>query len=185
MMKHLFLILLLLATARLHAMPAKIVLIHHAEKATQGHQLSLKGRERAAALVPYFIHGEGALKEATPVAIYTTAASKGNLSSLCIDTVKPLAQELQLSINDTFDASEFKKMAEEIKSNVAYNGKTVLICWDNATIPDLTRFFGALQSPNRWLPETYDRVWLVTISPTGKASIQNLPQKLMFGDSAY
>lgn len=184
-MKRLFAIFILIATTQLHAAPSKIILIHHAENTTQGHQLSLKGRERAAALVPYLTLPEGAIKDATPAAIYATAAAKGESSSLCVDTVKPIAQELQLPINDTFTKDEFKKMAEEIKSNPAYLGKTILICWNHSTIPELTRLLGALQSPNRWLQETYDRIWVVTISPSGRASLQNLPQKLMFGDSAY
>lgn len=166
-------------------MPAQIVLIHNAEKAIQGHQLSLKGRERAAALVPYLIDTGSPLKTSIPVAIYATAAPKEMSSSPCIETVKPLAQELQLPIQDTFGSIEVKKMAEEIKADPRYHGKTVLICWDHATIPDLVRAFGALQSPNRWFPETYDRTWVITIAPTGKTTFQNLPQKLMFGDSSY
>jgi len=38
----------------LHADPAQVILIRHAEKPEQGHDLSLPGRQRAAALVPYF-----------------------------------------------------------------------------------------------------------------------------------
>lgn len=38
----------------LHAAPAQIIIIRHAEKPPEGNQLSIKGMERAAALIPFF-----------------------------------------------------------------------------------------------------------------------------------
>lgn len=183
-MKHLFSILVaILFHSCLNAAPAEILIIRDAEKTTSGASLSTKGKERAAALVPFFMETQELLSSGMPVAIYAAGTSATEPFSYAIETVRPLADKLNLTIKINYIKSDFKKMVDEIKNDSTYNGKTVLICWDKDTIPDIARAFGALQTPSKWPHDSYDRVWVIKFSSTGKPNAQNLPQRLLFGDS--
>jgi hypothetical protein len=41
-----------------------------------------------------------------------------------------------------------------------------------------------LQTPAKWPGEVFDRTWVITFEPSGRALFQNLPQRLMYGDAA-
>lgn len=172
-----------LSTVELSSLPAKIIIIRHAEKSPSTNELSLKGRERAAALVPYFLETPDLITFGTPFAIYASVPPKPDFFRRAIETVQPLADNLKITIRSTFESNDFKRMAEEIKTNPAYNGKTILICWENNFIPELTRAFGALQTPATWVESVYDRTWVITFQPSGKTKFQNIPQRLLYGDS--
>ena len=74
--------------------PDQVIIIRHAEKPKQGDDLSLKGRERAAALVPFFLDGD----KPTPAAIFAQGISDMRHSRRPVQTVTPLAHELNLSV---------------------------------------------------------------------------------------
>lgn len=164
--------------------PSQVLIIRHAEKPTSGDSLSLQGRERAAALVPYFKETRELLTYGTPVAIYATASSKANPSQRPIETVKVLAEALKVNLITSYERDAYKKMVDDIMNNPTYHGKMVLICWEHSSIPELARAFKALQTPSKWQDNIFDRVWVINIATNGKVIFQNLPQKLMFGDSA-
>jgi hypothetical protein len=166
------------------AKPARVIIIRHAEKPEEGNELSLKGRERAAALVPYFLETPGLLKDMPLAAIYAQGPKKDGSSIRSIQTVKGLADARKLTIIDKYTRDEFPEMFAEIRKDPAYEGKTVLICWEHKAIPDIAKAFGADDAPDRWHGSAYDRTWIITFKPDGKLTFQNLPQKLMYGDSA-
>lgn len=176
----------------LEALPAQIIIIRHAEKSTSNHaekkisneELSLKGKERAAALVPYFLETPELITFNAPAAIYASIPPKPATSQRSLETVRPFADLLKITIRDIFESNDYKKMVEEIKKDPALSGKTVLICWEHTYIPEMARAFGAYQTPATWSASTFDRTWIITFQPTGKAIFQNLPQRLMFGDSS-
>lgn len=167
----------------LEGLPSEVIIIRHGEKPPQGNSLNTKGKERAAAFVPFFQERKEVLTHGTPVAIYALKPSKTDASKRSIETVTPLAEALKVKLNKEFVHDDYKKMVEEIKTSPEYKGKMVLICWEHHVIPEITRAFGALQSPAKWPDETFDRLWVINFSNTGKATLQNLPQKLLFGDS--
>jgi hypothetical protein len=169
----------------LTALPAQVFIIRHAEKAAEGTGLSLKGKERAAALVPFFMETKELTVHGTPVAIFAMAAPKEDSSMRPIETVKKLADELKITINENYVHDNYKKMVEDIKSNSSYKGKTVLISWEQEAIPDIARAFGALQAPLRWQGDAFDRIWIINFETSGKAVFQNMPQRLMYGDSNF
>ena len=71
-MFHKFLLLCLAwscATSLVYGRPDQVIIIRHAEKPEEGEDLTAKGRQRAAALAPFFQDGE----HLTPVAIYARA----------------------------------------------------------------------------------------------------------------
>jgi len=56
-----------------------------------------------------------------------------------------------------------------------------LICWHHGKIPDLAKALG-VKRPPKWDGKVFDRVWQITY-PKGKASLEDLPQMLLYGDS--
>jgi hypothetical protein len=164
-------------------MPAQVIIIRHAEKPLYGNILSTKGRERAAALVPYFLDTPDILVYGTPSAIYASGPYGDDSSIRSVETVKALAIALKLPLKDCYTHDEYPKMIEEIKKSPEYNGRMVLICWEHQAIPDIARAFGALQIPARWPVDVFDRVWVLSFQHVGKVTFQNIPQRLLFGDS--
>lgn len=176
--------LVIIWTCNLCALPAQIIIIRHAETIPEGDQLSLKGIERAAALVPYILESPEFNAFGSPAAIYAAVSPKPESSQRATQTVKGLADNLKLAVRDKYESDDYKRMVEEIKSNSAFTNKMVLICWDQNVIPEIARAFGALQTPARWYGTAHDRTWVITFQPSGKAIFQNLPQRLMYGDTS-
>jgi hypothetical protein len=166
------------------AQPAEVIIIRHAEKPPEGNELTLQGRERAAALVPYFRETAELLEFNTPVAIYVPLPKNENSSIRSAQTVAPLAAALHLKLNSTFHKDEIAEMAKEILSSERYDGKMVLISWDHKMIPSIAKAFGVDDAPDKWPGESFDRDWVIRFRTDAKPDFRNLPQRLMFGDSA-
>ena len=165
------------------AQPAQVIIIRHAEKPDEGNGLSLAGRERAASLVPYFRETDELLKFDTPVAIYAQAPKKETSSVRSFQTVKPLADALHITVNQSFNRDQYKSMVDEITHKDAYVGHTVLICWEHKVIPDIAADFGVEDAPKTWHGRDFDRTWIITFRPDKEPEFKDLPQKLMYGDS--
>ncbi len=165
-----------LPTPFAYGRPDQVIIIRHAEKPDRGDDLTWKGRERAAALAPLFQSGE----IGTPVAIYARGASNDHSSRRSVETVTPLARELKLNVNIHHD--DYVEMVKEILTKPEYDGKVVLICWSHKKIPDLATALGIVNPP-AWRGQVFDRLWIIKLKD-GKATLQDLPQRLLFGDSA-
>ena len=171
-----------------------------------GINLSIQGSARATALPSLFVPTQSQLTcevdldphhfkcsyEAMPVAgpparfptpdfIFATQESKH--SKRPIETATPTATALGLPLNDGYKDKDkdIQKMAQAILTGAAYAGKVVLICWHHGKIPDVAQAFG-VSSPPKWDGKIFDRVWQITF-PNGKAKLDDLPQRLLFGDS--
>jgi hypothetical protein len=194
--------------------PKQVLIIRHGEKVGDpkkdndgGRNLSVRGSARAAALPALFVPampqsacrlqqktGEfigsyqkiplkgSAPRFATPNFIFATEKSKNSKRPL--ETVTPLAIALAMPINDRFtdDDADIKKMTNAILHDVAFAGKIVLICWHHGKIPDVAKALG-IAKPPKWDGKVFDRVWQITF-PKGKATLADLPQMLLYGDSA-
>jgi hypothetical protein len=156
--------------------PARVIIIRHGEKPDEGDDLSLKGRERASALVPFFQDSTNGV----PAAIYAQGSSEKRPSRRAVQTVTPLAGELKLVVR-TYHHSDFAVMTKEILAKPEYDGKIVLICWEHHGIPDIAAAMG-VTSPPEWPGHAFDRLWIITFK-NGKAKLSNAPQRLMFQDS--
>jgi hypothetical protein len=176
------LVILIFANCLL-AEPAEVVIIRHAEKPDVGNELSLAGRERAGALLPYFLGNPAVLEFGRPVAIYAQAQKHATSSLRSIQTVEPLADALHLKINDAFESDDYKKMVAEIKRETRYDGHTVLICWEHKVIPEIAKEFATDDAPKKWRGDAFDRTWVLTLKSGHRYKFNDLPQKLMFGDS--
>jgi broad specificity phosphatase PhoE len=157
--------------------PPEVIVIRHGEKPEQGDDLSVKGRERAAAIVPFFKDGG----DETPAAIYAQGPSDSRHSRRPVETVTPLANELNLTVK-TYHHSDYAEMAKEILAKPEYDGKVVLICWEHNGIPDVAAALGVIDPPD-WRGHSFDRLWIIRFKD-GKAKLQEAPQRLLFGDSA-
>lgn len=166
-------------------LPAQIIIIRHAEKPNEGNSLDLKGRERAAALVPFFLGNKEVLKHGTPVAIYATRRTTEDDSARPIETVQGIADTLDLNLNINYGHDEYPQMAKEILSTPLYDGKMVLICWEHHVIPKIAEQLKAKHVPEKWPDEVFDRLWILNYPPGEPApTFLNLPQQLMFGDTS-
>ncbi len=166
----------LFATPLAFGRPDQVIIIRHAEKPERGHDLTVKGRERAAALGPFFLNGD----RGTPAAIYAQGPSDDHPSRRSVETVTSLARELKLDVK-VRHRGENAEMIKEILSKPEYDGKVVLICWSHKEIPGLATALGAANPPE-WRDSAFDRLWIIRFTD-GKATLQDVPQKLMFGDS--
>jgi hypothetical protein len=183
-MYHKTAILLLLwfaGSATVSAEPAQVILLRHAEKPAAGDGLSAKGQQRAAALAPYVMQTDELLAHGKPVAIYAQRPSNDHPSRRCVETVKPLARALDIEVRP-YRQGEFAKMVKSIMKDRRFEGKTVLICWSREGLPETAAALGVSDCP-KWPGHAFDRLWLITFDK-GKPRLQNLPQKLMYGDSS-
>jgi hypothetical protein len=160
--------------------PAQVIIIRHAEKPDEGHDLSRKGRERAAALVPYFLETPEVLEHGTPVAIYAQKSTEKNRSKRPVRTVKGLAKALKQEVIERAH-EDYPDMVKEILGKREYDGKMVLICWEHKAITDLAKEFGVKDPPK--FPDAFDRTWVITFPKGGRPALRDLPQRLMFKDS--
>jgi hypothetical protein len=174
--------LLLVSTAHSLAHPAQVIIIRHAEKPAKGNGLSLRGEERAAALVPYFRKSEELVQFKAPVAIYAQRASTPTASRRAIETVKPLADCLELQVNDSYMRDDYKSMVDEIMNSKDYEGRTVLICWEHKIIPKIAAQLGAKDAPTNWPDSEYDRTWIIIFQPGESPHCKIVLQQLMYGD---
>ena len=166
------------------AQPAQVIIIRHAEKPAEGSELSLSGREQAAALVPYFLETPEVLEFKTPVAIFAQDPKKETSSLRSIETVGPLADALHLKIDKDYLRDDYAKMVEEIKHRKEYDGRTVLICWEHKVIPEIAKAFGVEDAPTKWPGAVFDQTWVITLKENKAPVLKVFHQKLMYGDSA-
>lgn len=118
-----------------------------------------------------------------PAPNFVFATQRSKHSKRPIETVTPVATALNLPINDRFadrDA-DIKKMAGAILNDLCFAGKIVLVCWHHGKIPDVAKALGVLKPP-KWDGKVFDRIWQITFA-RGKATLQDLPQMLLYGDT--
>lgn len=196
--------------AHMEAVPAQVLLIRHAEKPLppdkEGIHLNMQGRQRAHALVPFFMEDPRMTELGTPVVIFAQKPKTKKNSRRPIETVKPLAEALGLEVNTTFHRDQVKALVDEILMNPEYEGKTVLVCWGHEFLGKIATALGV--DPNvsttwgrviydtiatsisgdtkekrlKW-PKTYDRVWVISYHDNGEVEFKDIPQRLLYGDS--
>jgi hypothetical protein len=173
-------------SSSLLAIPAQIIIIRHAEKIP--HQkdpsLSQKGKERAAAFIAYFTGDPDVLEFGPPVAIYAQRPSRAFDSLRPIETVQGLAKALNIELNTKYHSNEYMHMLREIMVEPEYTGKMVLICWQRYAIPNMAAALRVVSAPKEWPGSAFDRNWMINFYTREGPSFRNVPQKLMFGDSA-
>jgi hypothetical protein len=164
--------------------PATILLIRHAEKPpadSPSMDLAPAGFERAR-LIPQLFGGPGAAAPHNlprPDFLFATHVSKK--SNRPVETITPLSEALKLPISHDIDDKDFATLATELLSG-KYAGKVVLVAWHHGTLPQFAQALGAKPPYTPWPDTQFDRVWRIDYN-NGKATLTDLPQGLMPGDS--
>jgi broad specificity phosphatase PhoE len=154
----------------------KIMIIRHAEKHQHGihdrgvtedgrpahHELTVRGWQRAAALVNFFVPHNAHPKESpiqTPRSIFASNATKESPSMRAMHTVGPLAEALGISVNHHYAEDQEAALA----ATVASAPSPVLIAWHHGHIAKLAKeIAGAhIGCPGRWPDDRFDVVWIL------------------------
>lgn len=179
----LFVILLLCAQAA-GAVPARVIVIRHGEKPDQGPELNERGWQRARGLVLFFKEDPAVDGFGAPAALYAMAPKGEDGSVRAIQTLTPLAQNLQLPIHKDFKKTDVARLASEIMGDPSYSARTVIICWEHAWIPEILKAFGWMGGPDQWPGGgVYDRAWMLDFAGGKPDSFKDVPERVLPGDS--
>jgi hypothetical protein len=170
------------------AMPARVMIIRHAEKYEDRQKIHLnpQGLTRAQALVQLFQSDPRVLEHGRPAAIVAQRPSVTKKSVRCEETVAPLARALGKKVINRFAYGETTQLADWLRSTRQWDSKSVLICAAHLDIAPIAKALGVTYvGQTVWPHETYDRVWVIDFSPKdGKpTAFRNIPQSLLFGDT--
>jgi hypothetical protein len=159
--------------------PSRVLILRHGEKpgSIDDTNLSTRGFERAAALAICIPNDF-----TRPDFHFATRAS--HASNRPVLTITPLSQALGLPIDDKHKDDDFQKVADDLLGDDKYAGKVVCVCWHHGKIPDLANALGAEEVPSPWNEAVFDRVWQLEYGAGGAVTFSDLPQKLLFGDTA-
>ncbi len=174
----------------------KIMIIRHAEKPTPDgafrgvtvggnhdkHDLSVRGWQRAGALVRFFAPhgGTPASPISTPSSIFASAATPASPSLRAKHTVLPLAEVLGLAVHTHHADGEEYGVALAALAAVS----PVLIAWHHHSIPELVRHIAGdvAGSPPHWPDHRYDLVWVLDRDADGAWSFSQTTQRLFAHD---
>ncbi len=140
------------------------------------------GNGKAYALVPFFQGREDLLVYGKPFTIYAMGQNKEDSSVRPIETVQLLAETLKVPLITSYKHYQFPEMAQEILNRPEYEGKSILISWEHKSINDIAKALGVKEDLKKWKGAIYDRVYKITFK-NGAVKFEDLPQRLLFGDS--
>lgn len=161
--------------------PKTILLIRHAEKPESGIDLAPAGFERAKRLPELFSGADAAAPHNLPRPDFLFATRLSKNSNRPVETITPLSEALGLPISHEVADKDFATLAKDLLSG-KYTGKVVLVAWHHGSIPGFARALGAVPPYDPWPETQFDHVWRIDYKD-GKATLTDLPQGLMPGDS--
>ncbi len=157
----------------------RIMIIRHAEKPLPGrqdrsvcingfhakHELTVRGWQRAAALVRFFTRPDDHPSISPPRTIFAATATVVSPSLRSQRTVEPLAFALGLPV----DLGHAEHEEAALAAAVLAAPPPVLIAWHHHSIPELVRLIseGAAPCPSEWPDDRYDLVWTLDRSSPG------------------
>jgi hypothetical protein len=161
------------------ALPAQVILLRHAEKPypVEGSHLSDEGWARARALSDYFLKNPEATRFGKVAGLYAVRPDRPDGSVRSIETLTPTSQALQVKIQTGFTKLEVSALAQEILKSPAFDGRTVVVCWEHKRIPEIAKAFGAKDVPGEWGGKVYDRLWYLRFDSTGRVEFAEKPQE--------
>jgi phosphohistidine phosphatase SixA len=154
----------------------KIMIIRHAEKHQHGvhdrgvtadgrpahHELTVRGWQRAAALVNFFAPRATPPKDhpiQTPRAIFASNATKLSPSLRAMHTAGPLAQALNIPVNHDYAEDQEPALALAVTAAPS----PVLIVWHHGHIARLAKEIAGphIPCPGHWPDDRFDMVWIL------------------------
>ena len=179
--------------------PVVIMFVRHGEKPSDDgpphgvnvhgehdpHALSVRGWTRAGALAAIFAHAPSAAHPGIvqPGRVIATQASDEAKSRREVDTARPTADRLSITLEDGHSHGEEKQVAAEILAKP----DSTLVVWHHGTIAKLVAAFpvsNASDVPDHWPEERFDLIWVLTREPGDQLSYRFsvVPQGLLTGD---
>ena len=176
---------------------SRVMLIRHAEKPSadgtvkgvtfegvpSADQLSVRGWQRAGALVRFFapLQGTGfAAGIATPTQLVAPKPTIHVPSQRSGHTLAPLAELLGLSVRMDFS----KGQEADVAAAIATMSGTVLVAWEHKAIRSIAvALAGEVGLPLTWPDERFDMVWAFDRIDNGWV-FRQVPQLLLAGDRA-
>lgn len=181
-MKKIFLLFFLICNSS-YSIPSQIIIIRHAEKPENSDYLSARGQIRALALQVYFQTDPFVLDFGPPKAIFTFRPENPHYSFRGIQTMTPLAKQLDLKIHDQYKGEEFDALAKTVLQDKKYDNIPVLICWGHGKIPQLLNALG-IPNIDEFSSKDFDLVFKITFDKDQKPHFCTGLQKLLYGDSS-
>ncbi len=177
-MKALVFGLFIFLTVPCFALPAQVILLRHAEKPypEEGSHLSEEGWARARALSDYFLKSPEATRFGKVAGLYAVRPDRPDGSVRSIETLTPTSQALRVKIQTGFTKLEVSALVQEILKSPAFDGRTVVVCWEHKRIPEIAKALGAKDAPEEWGGKVYDRLWYLRFDSTGRVEFLDLPQ---------
>jgi broad specificity phosphatase PhoE len=177
----------------------KVMIIRHAEKPSKDglvhgvthigehdrHALSVRGWQRAGALVRFFAPLNPRPADsliATPRSIFASAATAQSPSLRALHTVEPLAAALGLPVRAPFPEGGEKALAATVRASEG----PALIAWHHKTMPTLARAIAGqgIDCPDLWPDDRFDVVWILDDIGHGAWRFAQVAQRLLPHDSA-
>lgn len=176
-MKTLLLLSLLMFVGVAEAAPLKVILVRHGEEplGDEGRELSEVGWARARGLSQLF-----AGESITRLVALKPHKKKGSIRS--IQTLQPISETLGLTVESPYTRDEVSDLVQMLSSDSQYDGQVVLVAWQHETLADVAHELGADEAPAKW-GKVFDRYWVLEFTDGRVSSFQNLPQRLLDGDS--
>ena len=129
-----------------------VYFIRHGEKPPEGNGLNSQGMQRAQYIRELF----GPNSEYKIDYILAQRPKKNGSQGRPFDTVRPLAEDLGLTVDTECGRDDFDKVTTKIKH---YKGPgNILICWEHKRLTDIAAMLGVRDSP-RYPTERYDIIW--------------------------
>jgi phosphohistidine phosphatase SixA len=156
------------------ARPSQIILVRHADKpldAADPH-LSPDGIERAKRLALFLTTDPAMIKYGSPVAIFATGTTKHDDGVRTQETMVPLSRKLGIQVQTPYLGKEYGALARQILSSSLYNGRTIVICWNHETLPELAAALGVSPMPRKWKGKDFDQVYVITYAGSGRAELR-------------
>jgi len=178
----------------------KIMVMRHAEKPAKDgppYGVTLEGKlnkeslqpvgwQRAGALANLFAPTNGAMQNtalAKPQFLYASKPLQRKGSRRPLQTILPLAEKLSLPVNWHHERDEIEGVVEEVFSCRG----VVLMCWQREYIPEIANYILGTKNgiPQAWPEDRFDLIWVFDLDrKSGSYKFQQIPQRLLMGDSA-
>jgi hypothetical protein len=173
----LFMLSILFAAPRAHALPAEVILFRHAEKPLDPRDpdLSKAGYERARTLASYLTTTPGLTNRGPPAVLFATGWTRHEHSRRPYETLEPLARQLHRPIKRPFLAEQYPALARHILTSRECDGKVVVVCWVHDYLPQLAAALGVRPTPAEWKKHIFDRVWRINW-PNGSAELKEFTE---------
>ena len=172
--------------------PTRIMIIRHAEEhevfgiTSEGQvdpqSLTVRGWQRAGALVPFFC--SEARRLPTPNAIFASGVASKSESKRPQQTVAPLHAAPRQRGPVDYSEAFAKPDTSALMAEVMTCSGIVLIAWNHSRIPDcVSSLPNPPRAPKDWPGNRYDLVWVLDRTDDGW-TFSEISQRLLAGDAS-